>query len=391
MAKKCFNCEFELEEEGLNFCPKCGQKVDGNNLRVGAVLKDFFENYISLDTQFGRSIFPFLFRPGYLTVKFNQGKRKNFANPFRLYILLSIFFFFVATKLAIKDQDSSPINVTNNIELRQFADLPESERINLSEELSFLIITEMNDSAYIDSSFLAVFRELSDFRKKTITKAMDDSVQFSMSLPPDSTFKSARATINVGGGTKEGFGLTVPDINTKVIEKYIHNTNYTDRQILDSLDLGEINYRTEFVYLQIIRASRAGKVSVNRFIVKNISFAMFLIIPFAALFLFMFYFKKNKFYVEHLIHSIHLHSFVFFIYGMLMLLQSQFSFLADYSSIALWISFIISFAYILKSFLVVYKERVFKTVLKLIFSSILYWLFLTVIVTVEAIISFLLF
>jgi len=391
MAKRCFNCELNLEEEGVNFCPKCGQKVDSNNLRIGAVLKEFFENYISLDTQFGRSILPFLFRPGYLTVRFNEGRRKNFANPFRLYILISIFFFFVITKLVIKDQENSPLNITNNVELREFKELPESERLKLSEKLSFLVITELNDSIYLDSSFLAVFNQMSDFRKKSITKVLSDSVQLSMNIPPDSTYNRARATINLGGGTKEGFGLRVPDINTKVIEKYINNSSYTDRQILDSLDLGEVDYRTEFVYLQIIRASRAGTVSVNRFIVKNISFAMFIIIPFAALFLFLFYYKRNKFYVEHLIHSIHLHSFVFLVYGLLLLFQSTINSLAEYKSILLWISFIVSFVYIFRSLLTVYKEKILKTVLKFIFSSILYWLFFFVVLIAEAIISFLIF
>ena len=88
----CLNCQNEIQDGG-KFCSNCGQQVDKNNLKLSVVLKDFFENYISFDTRFGRSIIPFLFKPGYLTDKFEEGKRKNYANPFRLYILTSILFF----------------------------------------------------------------------------------------------------------------------------------------------------------------------------------------------------------------------------------------------------------------------------------------------------------
>ena len=43
----------------------------------------------------GRTIFPFLFRPGYLVAEFIKGHSASYVNPFRFYLLISIFFFFV--------------------------------------------------------------------------------------------------------------------------------------------------------------------------------------------------------------------------------------------------------------------------------------------------------
>lgn len=388
-SKNCFNCGFGLSE-GLNYCPNCGQKVDRNNLRLRVVLKEFFENYISFDTQFGRSIIPFLFRPGYLTTKFNEGRRKNFANPFRLYILMSIFFFFIITKIVVKEKEQAGADPLPEIELRGFYDLPSDEQSKLNEHLSSIIIMRLNDSAYIDSSFAVAFDHLSDYKKNRVTRILSDSVQMDLGIPADSTYQDARSGVNFGAGTG-GFGLRIEDFNFKQVKKYAYNKDYTDRQILDSMDVGEIDARTEFVYLQIIKTWRAGEVSVNRFIIKNMSFALFLIIPFAAIFFFMFYYKRKKFYVEHLIHSIHIHSFVLLIYGLMFLLSSTIDSLEPHRSKLLFVAFLISVVYIFRSLQNVYGEKLKRTLLKFISLSILYWFFFFFIVVAEAIISFLLF
>ena len=51
---------------------------------------------IDIDSRIFRSILPFLFRPGFLTREYLAGKRKTYMSPFRLYLLLSVIFFFLA-------------------------------------------------------------------------------------------------------------------------------------------------------------------------------------------------------------------------------------------------------------------------------------------------------
>ena len=77
------------------YCRNCGSKVDDNNFIFKAIFHEFIENYLSFDTKMGRTIFPFLFRPGYLVAEFIKGHRASYVNPFRFYLLISIFFFFV--------------------------------------------------------------------------------------------------------------------------------------------------------------------------------------------------------------------------------------------------------------------------------------------------------
>lgn len=60
-------------------------------------MHEFFVNYFSFDTKFAKSAIPFLIKPGYLTNRFNEGQRVSFVHPLRLYLIVSIIFFFLAT------------------------------------------------------------------------------------------------------------------------------------------------------------------------------------------------------------------------------------------------------------------------------------------------------
>ena len=78
-GNQCLNCNKSLSKEDA-FCPSCGQKNVDNNISFSQLTGDFFSNYFTLDSRFIRSILPFLFKPGVLTIRFNEGKRKAYAN-----------------------------------------------------------------------------------------------------------------------------------------------------------------------------------------------------------------------------------------------------------------------------------------------------------------------
>ncbi|MEM9327011.1 MAG: DUF3667 domain-containing protein [Bacteroidota bacterium] len=61
------------------------------NFRI--LFREFFSNYFSFDSRFGRSFKPFLLRPGRLTEAFNEGKRVRYAHPMRLYLVISLIHF----------------------------------------------------------------------------------------------------------------------------------------------------------------------------------------------------------------------------------------------------------------------------------------------------------
>lgn len=60
---------------------------------------DAVEDGLSLDSRVGRTVVPFLFRPGFLAVEWTSGRRARFSSPLRLYLLTS-FVFFLSSSLA---------------------------------------------------------------------------------------------------------------------------------------------------------------------------------------------------------------------------------------------------------------------------------------------------
>ena len=113
----CLNCGKELGLDD-NYCPNCGQENNHNKASFGTLVVDFFQNYFSLDSKFTNSLLPFFFEPGYLTKKFVAGKRASFVNPVRLYLILSLIFFFVfsmvSSELVEQTTGSSRTAVTRN-------------------------------------------------------------------------------------------------------------------------------------------------------------------------------------------------------------------------------------------------------------------------------------
>jgi len=91
----CPNCTFEILKED-KFCSNCGQKSTSLRITLKEFLSSFFEEYLSFDTRFFRSIGPLLFKPGFLANKFFEGKRKTYLNPLRFYVFVSFITFLLA-------------------------------------------------------------------------------------------------------------------------------------------------------------------------------------------------------------------------------------------------------------------------------------------------------
>jgi hypothetical protein len=90
--KTCLNCGHTVEDV---YCSHCGQKNIETEKKIFHVLGEFVSDYFHVDGKFFSSLIPLLFRPGRMTIEYNEGRRTKFIHPFRLYIFISIVFFFI--------------------------------------------------------------------------------------------------------------------------------------------------------------------------------------------------------------------------------------------------------------------------------------------------------
>lgn len=385
--RSCLNCKHQLEESAL-FCPNCGQKVDNNNLRLGVVFREFSENYLSLDTRIGRSILPFLFKPGQLTKEFLLGRRKSFANPFRLYIIMSLLFFSLVGILLNKRIDAQANNkqVAEETAIEALNNNADAVNFNIPEQVKADLVKQIDTLRVLDSLGLlndTVIRN--EYLKNLISTSISRNEHDS--LTPD---QKKGAIVRLNNNKNSGFNF-----NTKKfakVAKYRFNRNYTDQELLDTLFPEKFDSRfRHFLAFQSMRLYRADSKVATKFILGNYSLSMFLLIPMFAILLRLM-FRKNKIpYVGHLIHSLQLHTFTFFIYsvalGAILLFEPQ----EAYAALLLLLFFLISIVYILISFKRVYKRGVISTFFRWLFVGMFYYFLWFVVLTLDLIASFLLY
>ncbi|MEJ2594822.1 MAG: DUF3667 domain-containing protein, partial [bacterium] len=112
----CKNCDHRLDGSD-NYCPHCGQKTD-EELTIKTLFNNTISNYFSVDARFFVSFFPLLFRPGYLPVKFVEGKRLRYLHPAQFYLFISVVFFFLLSIESKKQQEALDKGILRNMEVK---------------------------------------------------------------------------------------------------------------------------------------------------------------------------------------------------------------------------------------------------------------------------------
>ncbi|MEQ8909662.1 MAG: DUF3667 domain-containing protein [Vicingaceae bacterium] len=357
----CLNCQAEIKPFDA-YCSACGQKVDDNKLALKAVINEFFENYISLDSRFGRSLFPFLFKPGYLAKQFMVGKRKSFANPFRLYILSSIFFFFCMNSYVNKRQGpAEPIIKVNQIELAPFEGLSTQSYQTLETELPSAVKKDLNEMQ--DSGFAKAYAGLKPLYKKSIVQSLQKEELMAFGLLADTLLLEKKLNLSVD--FDENQSQAKVDFMTREIAKYKDSSHLSNQEVYNIVMEGQNpSLYKEVLFKRLIRLTRADESVLRRFIVGNLSLAMFVLIPLFALVLKLLYRKRNRFYVAHLIHTLYLQAFSFLLFGLFFGLKANFPTISEFSKMLLFVSMLLFLLYFYKSLRKVYSQGRGKTFLK---------------------------
>ncbi len=302
----CLNCGEQLDID-QNYCPNCGQENSDKKLPLGAFLKDFFSNYLSFDTILFKTLNPFIFRPGKLTKAFNEGKRRRYINPIRLYLIFSLFYFFMISLTVPKDLIDKGLK-------------------------SFVNRKEILDSAKVKGLDSVRVDQLIQIAEENKALEQQDS------LNKWSTLKYWASDENL---TDEEFEANLQGIGL-------------------NLDLISPAYKRSFLLNSSMFTYQA---------IRNLPLMMFFFLPIFAFILYLLFMKK-RYYIEHLIHGLHLHAFAYFIYGLAILLLSLFSVVAGW---IIFLSFLWVSTYTLFSIKRLYQNGWGKSVIKFFILGFFYF------------------
>jgi hypothetical protein len=94
----CKNCQAPLQS-GAKFCLQCGQSTASLNRPFLDVIQEMAHELLDIDGRLWLTVRTMLSKPGKLTEEFNLGKRIKYTPPLRLYLVISILFFIIFSKL----------------------------------------------------------------------------------------------------------------------------------------------------------------------------------------------------------------------------------------------------------------------------------------------------
>ncbi len=307
---RCLNCE-ESIESNQRYCPHCGQVNRANNLTFKYFVTEFLSANFNIDSKIFVSLKLLITSPAALSEAFLKGKRSQYITPLRLYLIISLLFFFVLSLVTINGDS--------------FEDNP--VKLNLDENLDSLVNTPLADSLPL--------------------------VEMINELPIAETKKDL-----------------------------IVDTDQLDSlDVLTEVDSSGIFQETIVPQLKKLNTD-SGKKDFYQLINEYASIGMFVLMPFAALLLYTM-FSRRRFYIEHLILSLHLHTLAFLLFTVFNVLELFISW--SYLGIIEFGILLVFIIFWLKSF---YHLRWWVSILKSILFLILYDILLLLFFIVIAGISF---
>lgn len=144
------------------------------------------------------------------------------------------------------------------------------------------------------------------------------------------------------------FSIQLGDVNSKELAGL--NEKQSD-SLLAKKGLKENSF-DKSLFQRLRKLENEGSKEFTHTLIKNISYLMFLIMPVFALILYLFHLKREQFYFEFLIYSIHIHSFLFLLFSIYVLISQIFS-----SDLVLLIVWLITVVYFYISLRKVFPQR----------------------------------
>ena len=300
--KTCLNCGTTVADK---FCPNCGQENLELNENFLHLVVHSVSHYFHFESKFFNRIVPLLTKPGYLTKEYFAGKRASHLNPISMYIFISILFFFLFTA----NSNSNKKDILNEKAAKENTISRED-----AEEVKAIVSKTISEKAGEQT-----------YNRLNKAQIATDSTGNKNKLPATTKPEAA----------DEGFSISLVDESSlpsslKVKLKSISEDNLNQQLFINKL------------------TSHLPKM-------------MFILLPLFALILQLVNYRSKKYYAEHLIYSIHVHSFLFLFGSILIILDWILPSLSDW---ILFIGVVIIMWYIYRSMRNIYKGSRWATVFK---------------------------
>jgi hypothetical protein len=383
---QCENCGAQLAGE---YCSRCGQHAIDYRRSLWRVLIDAADSFLNWDTKFLSTIGVLLAKPWKLTNDFNAGRRARYVHPLRLYLLASVSFFLMTRMLHIDEhitlrpQDRAEISSALATLTAPGSALPPDQQAKIDSIRAR--ITQANGAISAE--------ERADL-KNIINDAINAKMKDKLQRADRARLKAAIAMIPKAPKPPaapeppqqpEAAAQPVPAISPAAPPQIQFNFG-TDEKT-----------RTPFEsWLQNKVKEKVGPGGANAKLFaetlrNNIPTMMLCCIPLFAVVLKALYVRRRRYYVEHLVYALHIHSFVYLAAVVITLIAFG---LGQWSNTAralvMTLLYIAVAVQVFRSILRVYDQGWLKSSVKFVVGGFVYFVILVLAVTVTAVVTILL-
>ena len=305
--KVCLNCGTALTGR---YCPNCGQENTEPKETVWTLVSHFFNDITHFDGKFFSTGKYLLTRPGFLSSEYIKGRRASYLHPIRMYVFTSAFFFIIFFSLF------NPAEITEKKDSREQL----KELTDASNSLSKTLAVK-NDADLKDPDLRAAIlhsRENIDAHAAVLKKKVEEEARLDSIKQQQLKAKTDTAKKYAAG---DGSGLKIKEYDPKDNKNFkltSINVFYT-LPAYDSVQqaLPE-KKRDDWLKRAMTRKSILlrekygdnNKEAMALFMEKymhTLPQALFVSLPVFALLLLLLYARRDFYYADHAIFSIHVY------------------------------------------------------------------------------------
>lgn len=108
----CSNCDKPLPGQA-DYCPACGQSVKVITRPWREVVGELLTELFDFDGRMLVSLRLLMTRPGFLSFEYINGRRLSYTSPVRMYLVISLAFFFILPLILPESTVTSPSHVVS--------------------------------------------------------------------------------------------------------------------------------------------------------------------------------------------------------------------------------------------------------------------------------------
>ena len=341
-SARCKNCSTEIEGD---YCHFCGQRYHDHKESFGELVYEFTSDFLHFDSRFFKTVLPLIFLPGNLTKSYNEGRQRSQFHPIRLYLFSSFvyfFLFFTFTNIHDKSENSG----------KQSGSSAKQDTTQVAENKSGKIIPA--DTADKGS-------DKSQTRQAVISALHIDTTHLA-----DSQDSSRRFGLDFHSSDARLDSMLAYGISPEQYKNYQQTLSKEKRD----------GFLRRIVTIRILKINLEGAKNQQEFFNKlaevflhNIPKMLFFLLPVFALLLKLLYIRRKQFYyVDHAILSLHYFSLIF-----LLLIFSQYILDAIFgTSIFATLAVLWIFLYLLLAMKKLYGQSWRKTIVKYILLGLMF-------------------